>query len=111
MELKVSLSQEDKEAISQALFEKLKPYLLTGKEEDAILDKQALAEYLKISVAQINRLVSNNEIPFIKLRDGKASAVRFRKRDIDRWLARKTTPDKSGNLIFNHELMRKKQVK
>ena len=61
----------------------LKPLLVNaGKLDDEIFDVKGLSEYLKASKQWIYERTSLKEIPHIKL-DGQ---LRFRKKDIDRWM-------------------------
>jgi excisionase family DNA binding protein len=94
-EMKVTLEQEDIQAIAEAVIEKLRPLLVSnnGHSEDRVFDKKGLAEYLNVSLSTINKLVSNKQIPHFKINHGSAGAVRFYKRDIDKWIQRQTIPD------------------
>jgi len=94
--LKTLLEAEDIQAISAAVIETLKPILSgTGKQsaEDIIFDKRGLAAYLHISESTISKLVMNKQIPHFKIQAGQSGAVRFRERDIDKWIQRQTIPD------------------
>ena len=42
-----------------------------------------VAKYLRYSPSTVRKLVQKKEIPFLKIRN----AVRFRKEDIDEWIA------------------------
>lgn len=93
--MKISLEEEDRKAIVEELIAKLKP-LLSGNgnnKQDIIFDKKTLAAYLKVSESTINKLVSNKEIPHFKIQAGQSGAVRFRQRDIDKWIQRQSIPD------------------
>jgi predicted DNA-binding transcriptional regulator AlpA len=37
-------------------------------------------------------MVMNRQIPYFKVQAGQSGAVRFRQRDIDKWIQRQTTP-------------------
>jgi excisionase family DNA binding protein len=82
--MKAELESQDIEAIAQRVVELLKPILAHRKDEaeDVIFDVQGLAEYLKVSKKWIYERTQLKEIPHIKV-DG---LLRFRKRDIDKWL-------------------------
>jgi fructose-1,6-bisphosphatase len=101
--MKAQFEQEDLEAIAQRVVELLKPILKNSKdEEDTIFDIHGLAEYLQIkakpsrkkkdglhdiengkfSTKWIYERTHLKEIPHLKI-DG---LLRFRKRDIDKWL-------------------------
>ena len=62
----------------------LKPHLGNNgkKEEDMIFDVNSLASYLNVSKQWIYERTHLNAIPFIK----KKGLLRFRKKDIDKWL-------------------------
>jgi excisionase family DNA binding protein len=94
--MKTLLEQDDIQAIASAVVEMLKPMLSgngKGEVEDTVFDKKGLSEYLKVSVSTIDKLVSNKEIPYFKIQPGQSGAVRFRQRDIDKWIQRQTIPD------------------
>ncbi len=55
--------------------------------EDDILTLDEVAAYLKAGKRTIYRLVADKKIPAFKL----GSTWRFRKRDIDRWIAAQST--------------------
>ena len=52
------------------------------------MSKADLMKYLSVSRATIDRLMKNG-LPYIKFDPGKRGGVRFRRRDIDRWLESK----------------------
>ncbi len=84
--MKLDFEQADIQAIVQALtpemVKAIKP-LLNGKgEEDTIFTIEGLCQYLKVEPAWIYKRTALKEIPYIKVR----GLLRFRKRDIDRWL-------------------------
>ena len=94
--MKIALESEDIQGIATAVTEMLKPIIASngnGKHEDVIFDKKALAAYLKVSESTINKLVSNKQIPHFKIQAGQSGAVRFRQRDIDKWIHRQTVPE------------------
>jgi excisionase family DNA binding protein len=82
--LKVEFETGDIEAIADKIIEKLRPLISNGKHEaeDTILDVQGLAEYLNVSQKWIYERTQFKEIPFKKIK----GLLRFRKRDIDKWL-------------------------
>lgn len=54
------------------------------------LTKTEAAEYAKISLATLERLMKRKPpLPYIKLDPGRRGRVLFRKQDIDRWLEKK----------------------
>jgi excisionase family DNA binding protein len=94
--LKTDLEQQDIEAIAQRVKELLRPMLTSnGKNEteDILFNKNGLAKYLLTSRSTIDKLVSNNQIPFFKISKGQTSGVRFNKQAIDRWIKNKTVPE------------------
>jgi excisionase family DNA binding protein len=83
--LRAHLEQEDIQAIASAVVERLKPMFSgNGKHaaEDMIFDVPELKDYLKVSKQWIYERTHLKEIPHLKI-DGQ---LRFRKRDIDKWL-------------------------
>ena len=90
------ISQEAYQAIADIVIEKLKP-MMSGNggntEEDAVFDKKGLAAYLHVSESTINKLVMNKQIPHFKIQAGQSGAVRFRQRDISKWMQRQTIPE------------------
>jgi excisionase family DNA binding protein len=83
--MKAELETGDIEAIAQRVVELLRPLLSSnGKHEaeDTILDVRGLAEYLTVSQKWIYERTQFKEIPFKKIK----GLLRFRKRDIDKWL-------------------------
>jgi excisionase family DNA binding protein len=92
--MKTLLEQDDIQAIASAVVDMLKPMLSScngsGKHsrEEVILDKKGAAEYLKVSESTISRMVSNKQIPHFKIQAGQSGAVRFRQRDLDKWIQR-----------------------
>lgn len=88
--MKSHLEPEDFLAIASAVAELIRP-LLSGNgrhEEDVILDVPGLAEYLRVSPKWIYERVQFKEIPYMKVK----GLLRFRKRDIDKWLSSQTLP-------------------
>ena len=65
--------------------------------DDEILTVKELAEYLKIAEKTAYRFVSEGKIPAFKV----GSAWRFRKAEIDRWIAaqEKTSIKNEGNAL------------
>ena len=52
------------------------------------MSKAELMQYLSVSRATLDRLMKTG-LPYIKISSGKRGAVRFKRRDIDRWLESK----------------------
>lgn len=89
--MKAELETQDIEVIAQRVVELIKPILSSnGKKEveDTIFDVRTLAEYLKVSKQWIYERTHLKEIPHLKI-DGQ---LRFRKRDIDKWLNAHSVP-------------------
>ena len=85
MKAELTLPPELVELIADKVVEKLKPLLSSnGKHEaeDIIYDVQELAHYLNVSRQWIYERSHLKEIPHIK----KQGLLRFRKREIDKWL-------------------------
>lgn len=55
-------------------------------EDESLLTKIELAQYLNVSVKMIDRKVSMDEIPFLKV----GRLVRFSKKEIQEWLLGKS---------------------
>ena len=88
--MKTELETGDIESIAQRVVELLKPILYKdGKhEDDVIFDVRGLAEYLKVSTKWIYERTQFKEIPYQKIK----GLLRFRKKDIDRWLNSHSVP-------------------
>jgi hypothetical protein len=83
MKAELALPDELVEAISENVFNKIKPFLSTKEEqENDFFNVQGLADYMKVSTKWIYQRTHLKEIPYIKL-DGR---LIFRKRDIDKWI-------------------------
>jgi excisionase family DNA binding protein len=57
--------------------------------EKDLMNKADLMKYLSVSRATVDRLMKSG-LPYIKLDPGKRGGVRFKRRDIDRWLESRT---------------------
>ena len=83
--MKTELEQQDIEAIAKELIELLKPVLASyGRNEGEyiIFDVAGLAKYLEVSETWIYERTHFKEIPHLKIK----GHLRFRKKDIDKWL-------------------------
>ena len=85
--MKTELEPQDIKAIVEELIESLKPALSSKEgsgrnEDDTIFDVDELVAYLKVSKQWIYERTHLKEIPHLKM----GGQLRFRKRDIDRWL-------------------------
>lgn len=90
--MKTTLEPEDIQTIVLGTIEGLKSYLSTItsiKYDDIIFDVPGLCEYLKVSSKWIHERTHLKEIPFYKLSN---KQLRFRKKDIDKWLDSLKTP-------------------
>jgi excisionase family DNA binding protein len=75
--------QELAAEIADKVCEKLKPISsVSDKQDDDIFDVKSLSQYLKVSTQWIYERTHLKEIPHIK----KQGLLRFRKREIDKWL-------------------------
>lgn len=88
--MKLELEKSDIESIAQRVIELLRPVLSSNgkKEQDIIFDVPGLAEYLKVSRKWIYEKTHYKEIPYIKI----GGQLRFRKKDIDKWLDEYNVP-------------------
>lgn len=92
MLMKTQLEKEDLQKITQAVMDALKPILAgNGKREheDTIFDVKSLAEYLHVTPKWIHERTHLKNIPFHKLSN---KQLRFKKKDIDKWLDSLKTP-------------------
>ena len=99
--MKSELEQQDIDAIAQRVVELLKPVLsVNGKKtnEDIILNKKELAQYLNVDVSWIDKRVSANEMPYTKF----GKYVRFKKSIIDKWIDSKTVKPISPLKLVNY---------
>ena len=90
--MKSQLEPEDIQMIEEKVLDLLKPYLLANTkkdQDDTIFDVAGLCEYLKVSPHWVHERTHLNEVPFRKLSN---KQLRFRKRDIDKWLDSLRTP-------------------
>jgi excisionase family DNA binding protein len=89
--MKTVLDPEDIKAIAEAVLQGQKTFLEgTDKryEDDALFDVQGLAEYLHVSKQWVYERTHLREIPHIKVQ----GLLRFRKREIDKWLNSHNVP-------------------
>jgi len=90
--MKVELEQQDIQVIVDGVIDGLKPLLSRGPnstKDDTILDVPGLCSYLNVSAKWIHERTHFKEIPYFKLSN---KQLRFRKRDIDKWLESLKTP-------------------
>lgn len=82
-------TSELEERIAQSVVKALRPILGdTGKDKDLIFSVETLAGYLGVSNQWVYDRVKLKEIPYIKV----GKFLRFRKREIDRWLDNMKVP-------------------
>ncbi len=74
--------------IVQGVIRAMVPMLSGRAGDDTILDVEGLAEYLSVKPNWIYQQTHINAIPYHKL----GSQLRFRKRDIDKWLDTQKVP-------------------
>ncbi len=82
--MKIQLEQEDIQAITDHLYSKLKPLISTSTSQTHdLMDINELCDYLKVTRQWVHERTHLKEIPYIKLSN---KQLRFRKKDIDKWL-------------------------
>ena len=84
-------TQELVREIAQEVVRAIRPLLSGRAEDDSILDLDGLAKYLSVTRNWIYQQTHINAIPHHKL----GSQLRFRKRDIDKWLDAQKVPSTS----------------
>jgi excisionase family DNA binding protein len=89
--MKTELEPQDIEVIAGKVIEKLKPLLSNNKHEaeDVILNVQELALYLKVTPKWVYEQTHLKTIPHLKLSN---KQLRFKRKDIDKWLDTLKTP-------------------
>ena len=89
--MKIDLEDQDIDRITQKVVDVLKPFIRTDRDPavDGILDMEGLCSYLKVTPKWVHERTHLKEIPFYKLSN---KQLRFRKRDIDKWLDSLKTP-------------------
>ena len=90
MDLRLNIPEALIEKIAQKVIKEIKPLLSNHEntDNDIIFDVKGLSEYLRVSDKWVYERTHLNEIPFIKV----GGLLRFRKKDIDRWLNSYYTP-------------------
>jgi excisionase family DNA binding protein len=89
--MEVRMDQGDLQSIAMAVAEMLKPQLenlRNGGGGDEIMGVPELATYLGMSEKWVYDQTASQRIPFFKL----GSILKFRKKDIDKWLRNFDTP-------------------
>ena len=89
--MKIEYEDKDIDLIVDRLFNRLKPLIYHNRNDsdDTILDVQGLCEYLKVTPKWIHERTHLKEIPYYKASN---KVLRFKKRDIDKWLESLKTP-------------------
>ena len=82
LHIQATIPDELLDRIADRIIERLKPVLRANAKEDAIMDVQALTEYLHIDKNWIYQRTRKHQIPYIK----KGRYCLFRKSLIDTWL-------------------------
>lgn len=90
--MKIELEAQDIQGIAEKVLDILKPYL-TGAtrplQEDTVFDVPGLCEYLHVTPKWVYEQTHLKAIPHIKLGN---KQLRFRKKDIDKWVDSLRTP-------------------
>ena len=86
--MKLELEPADLQTLAQDVADLITPLLRKEKDRDEIFDVSGLAAYLKTSTKWIYERTHLKEIPHYKT----GGLLRFRKKEIDAWLAGFTVP-------------------
>jgi len=83
--VKIDLEPLDVQTIAEKVVDLLKPHLSRREErqQDIIFDVPGLCEYLHVTAKWVHERTHLKEIPYYKLSN---KQLRFRKKDIDKWL-------------------------
>ena len=87
--MKIEFEPSDIQAIAKRVVSLIKPLLNNTRQKDTILDVRGLCAYLKVTPKWIHERVHLKEIPYYKASN---KVLRFKKRDIDKWLESLKTP-------------------
>ncbi|MCX5804394.1 MAG: helix-turn-helix domain-containing protein [Proteobacteria bacterium] len=90
--MKIEFEEQDIQFIAVRVVELIRPLLTANparQSEDIIFDVPGLCEYLKVSKKWIHERTHLKQIPHFK---GSNKMLRFRKRDVDKWLESLKTP-------------------
>ncbi len=86
MKLELTITEENIHQIADAIIERLLPALArrtgAGQPDDALMDVQELAQYMKVDESWIYARTGQQRIPYIK----KGKYLLFRRSEIDKWL-------------------------
>jgi excisionase family DNA binding protein len=86
LKAELNIPQELVELIAVRVVEMLKPMIASNgktQDQDIVFDVAGLAEYLRVSSKWIYERTQFKEIPHTKVK----GLLRFRKKDIDKWLS------------------------
>jgi excisionase family DNA binding protein len=87
--MKFELEPDDIQLIAKEVAGLLRPLLHSREEpEDEVYDVKGLCSYLKVKPSWVYEAVHRQRIPHFKV----GQLLRFRKKDIDRWLDRQKVP-------------------
>ena len=89
--MKLELEQTDLQRIAEHVLDALRPLLAgTGKDKpvDAVMDVQALADYLKVAPTWVYKQVQFKSIPHFHA----GKFPRFKRSEIDSWIKQNSTP-------------------
>jgi len=90
--MKIEFEPQDIQVIVEGVIDRLKPLLSkngSNNNDDTILDVPGLCNYLRVTPKWIRERTHLKEIPYYKLSN---KQLRFKKRDIDKWLDSLKTP-------------------
>jgi excisionase family DNA binding protein len=89
--MRANLELEDIQAIAERTVELLKTYLSSRVEyqQDIVFDVPGLCKYLQVTPRWVHERTHLKEIPHYKFSN---KYLRFRKKDIDKWLESLKTP-------------------
>jgi len=93
MKIELEIPDSVSQAIAEAVVARLRP-MMTGSQTQApqmddLIGVTELGKYLGgVSKDWIYQRTAGNEIPFVKV----GRMIKFRRSDIDRWLAKQSTP-------------------
>jgi excisionase family DNA binding protein len=93
MKIEIEIPEAVLDAIAAKVAAQIKPTLMRPPESRAqaeeLMSVCQLAAHLGVSKDGIYRKTAGNELPFVKV----GRLVKFRRSEIDRWLASKSVPD------------------
>ena len=92
--MKFELEPLDIQKIAEKIVEQLAPLLCNDKQDDGIMDKKSVAEYLGVDISWVDKHLYM--IPRFKL----GKYVRFKKSHIDKWIENnKKTPSPYSKMM------------